>query len=297
MIASPVNPSDLAFIGGGYGLLPKFPATPGFEGVGVVEASGGGILGWFRNGQRVAVLNDRNGNWAEYTVASARRVFPVPDEIPDEHAASFFVNPATAWAITRRVLKVPVGEWLLQTAAGSELGKMVIRLGRRYGFRTLNAVRRREQIDELMTLGADQVICDSDSPLADQVRSVTGRDGVRFAMDPVGGDTGTQVVASLASNGRAILFGNLSGQPVTVHPRHMITGTKRVEGFWLADFMKRQSIPKTLRLIRQVRSLVRDKVLATDVAASYPLEQVREAVRHAAVPAKGGKVLLRISDR
>ena len=58
MIASPVNPSDLAYIGGGYGLLPTFPATPGFEGVGVVEANGGGILGWFRKGQRVAVLND-----------------------------------------------------------------------------------------------------------------------------------------------------------------------------------------------------------------------------------------------
>ena len=145
MLASPVNPSDLAYVAGGYGLRPTFPATPGFEGVGVVEANGGGVLGWFRKGQRVAVLNDRIGNWAEYTVASARRVFPVPDQIPDEHAATFFVNPATAWVITRHVLKVPAGEWLLQTAAGSELGKMVIRLGRKYGFRTLNVVRRREQ--------------------------------------------------------------------------------------------------------------------------------------------------------
>jgi NADPH:quinone reductase-like Zn-dependent oxidoreductase len=77
----------------------------------------------------------------------------------------------------------------------------------------------------------------------------------------------------------------------------MITGSKRVEGFWLADFMKRQSIPQTLRIIRQVRSLIRDKVLATDIVASYPLEQVREAVKHAASPAKGGKVLLRVGGR
>ena len=149
----------------------------------------------------------------------------------------------------------------------------------------------------MKSIGADQVICDSDAPIADQVRSVTGGDGVRFAMDPVGGETGTQVVESLASGGRAVLFGNLSGQPVTVKPRLMITGSKHVEGFWLADFMKLQSIPKTLRLIRQVRALVRDKVLATDVAATYPLEQVREAVRHAVAPGKGGKVLLRIGNK
>ena len=63
----------------------------------------------------------------------------------------------------------------------------------------------------------------------------------------------------------------------------------------LADFMKRQSIPKSLRLIRQVRALIRDKILASDVAASYPLNQVQDAVRHAAAPGKGGKVLLRIA--
>jgi hypothetical protein len=61
--------------------------------------------------------------------------------------------------------------------------------------------------------------------------------------------------------------------------------------------MKRQSIVKSLRLVRRVRELIRGGVLATDVAASYPLDQVRDAVRHAAAPGKGGKVLLRIADR
>jgi NADPH:quinone reductase-like Zn-dependent oxidoreductase len=78
MLASPVNPSDLMYAAGKYGLKPHFPATPGFEGVGVVEAGGGGVLGWLRKGKRVAVINDRVGNWAEYTVTSARQVVPVP---------------------------------------------------------------------------------------------------------------------------------------------------------------------------------------------------------------------------
>ncbi len=165
MLASPINPSDLMYIAGKYGMKPHLPATPGFEGVGVVEGSGGGILGWLRKGKRVAVINDRIGNWAEYTVTKSRQVIPVPDDISDELAATFFVNPATAIVMTQDVLRVPPGEWLLQSAAGGELGKMVIRLGKKYGFRTLNVVRRREQVEELKQLGADAVIVESDGPL------------------------------------------------------------------------------------------------------------------------------------
>lgn len=293
MIASPVNPSDLMYVSGNYGLKPRLPATPGFEGVGVVERAGGGLLGWLRKGKRVAVINDRRGNWGEYTVTAARQVVPVPDDIPDEQAANFFVNPATAVVLTRHLLRVPTGAWLLQSAAGSALGKMVIRLGRKYGFRTLNVVRRREQADELKRLGADEVLVEADGPLPPRVLQATGGGGVLHAIDPVGGETGTQVVQSLGRGGRAVLFGVLSGEPVRVDPRFLITGSKRVEGFWLADWMKRQSIPQALRLMRDVRALLREGVLATDVAQVYPLDRVREAVAHAAAPGKGGKVLLR----
>src|SRR6202795_2291531 len=119
MLASPINPSDLIFINGVYNLKPVSPATPGFEGVGVVESSGGGMIGWLRRGKRVVVINDRTGNWSEYSVVSSRRVIPVPADVPDEQAACFFVNPVTAIVMTERVLRVPPGAWLLQSAAGS----------------------------------------------------------------------------------------------------------------------------------------------------------------------------------
>src|SRR5262245_52621986 len=157
MVASPVNPSDLLVVRGEYGKLPTLPATPGFEGVGVLEKSGGGALALLRGlkpGRRVAVICAGGGAWAEFAVVPARQVIPLPDDIPDEQAASFFVNPASALVMTRYVLDVPAGEWLLQTAAGSALGRMVIRLGKHLGFRTVNVVRRREQADELQRAGA-----------------------------------------------------------------------------------------------------------------------------------------------
>jgi NADPH:quinone reductase len=296
MLAAPVNPSDLMYVGGKYGLKPTLPATPGFEGVGVVEATGGGPLAWWRKGKRVAVIYDRVGTWGEYTMTKARQVVPVPDDLSDEQAACFFVNPATALIMTQDVLKVPRGAWLLQSAAGGELGKMVIRLGYKFAFRTINVVRRREQVDELKKLGADHVIVEGDGPIPEQVRKLVP-DGVRYAIDPVGGETGSQVLAALSHGGRCLLYGSLTDDPVSMHPRLFIGNDLRVEGFWLGAWAKKQGVLTMLGLFRRVRALMREGVLQTHFAATYPLEEVAKAVEHAAAPGKGGKVLLRIGVR
>ena len=254
------------------------------------------MLGWFRKGKRVAVINDRIGNWAEYTVTKARQVIPVPDYLTDEQAASFFVNPATALAMTQDVLKVTRGAWLLQSAAGGELGKMVIRLGYKFAFRTINVVRRREQVEELKQLGADHVIVESDGPLPEQVRKLVP-EGVRYAIDPVGGATGSQLIEALAHGGRCLLYGSLSDEPVSIHPRYVIGNNLRVQGFWLGEWAKQQRVLTLLRLFRRMRALMREGVLQTQHAATYPLEDVQKAVAHAAAPGKGGKVLLRIGVR
>lgn len=294
MTASPVNPSDLLYVSGNYTMQPdSYPATPGFEGVGVVEATGGGLLGMLRKGKRVAVLGSRTGCWAEYAVCPSRQVFPVPADIPDEQAAGLFVNPLTAVVLTREVLAVPAGAWLLQSAAGSALGKMVIALGKKHGFKTVNVVRRREQVDELKKLGADAVIVEGDGPIPEQVVAVTGG-GVGYALDPVGGATGTGVVKSLAAGGKAVLYGLLSGEPVSVDSRFMITGSKVVQGFWLADWVRKQGVLKMLGLIGEVKGLVRSGVIKADIAATYGLDQIKDAVTHAARDAKGGKVLVKM---
>jgi NADPH:quinone reductase-like Zn-dependent oxidoreductase len=292
MIASPVNPSDLMFIRGRYTIRPALPATPGFEGVGVVDKSGGGLIGKFALGKRVTVINSAGGNWAEYAVIPARQARPVPDDIPDEQVASSFVNPASALAMVRHVLRVPRGEYLLQSAAGSELGKMLIRLCRDDGIRTINVVRRREAIDELKPLGGDVVLSTADGPLEEQVRKVTGGAMVRYALDPVGGDTGTQVFESLGDDARMIVYGTLSGEPIRIDPRRMIAGKRSVEGFWLGHWMRQQSIPFSLLLFREIARQIRAGALATEVGSMFAPEAIGDAVRQAEAQGRRGKVLL-----
>ena len=140
MLASPVNPSDMMYIRGHYTVPAQCPASPGFEGVGVVEQTGGGLRGLLFRGRRVVVLNRKGGNWSEYVVVPSTEVIPISKSLSNEQAATFFVNPATAWVMTQEVLRVPNGQWLLQTAAGSALGRMIVRLGRQCGFKTFNVV-------------------------------------------------------------------------------------------------------------------------------------------------------------
>lgn len=292
MIASPVNPSDLMYIRGEYGLKPVFPATPGFEGVGVVEATGGGILGWLRRGKRVAVINDRRGNWATHTITTARQVIPVPADLSDAQAATFFVNPATALALTRHVLKVPQGGWLLQSAASGALGTMIVRLGKRFGFRTINVVRKPEQIATLKSLGADEVLLDHED-LPARIREIVGSQGVPFAIDPVGGELGSRILNCVAPGGRMIVYGSLSGQPIQVDCRGLIAGGQQIEGFWLGRWAKQQPIPRLLRLFREIRALMREGILTTESIEEFPLDRITDAVRRAVQPG-AGKVLLRI---
>ncbi len=296
MLVSPINPSDLLMVRGAYGRQPPLPATPGFEGVGVVEA-GSGLLARLRLNRRVAVPNGAGGNWAEQVVVPARQVWPAPSALTDEQAATFFVNPASALVMTRYVLAVPPGAWLLQTAAGSALGRMVIRLGRHFGFRTINVVRRREQAEELTREGADAVVATGEESLAERVRALTEGAGVPYAIDAVGGPTGSEVVAALAPGGRMVVYGTLSEAPLSIDPRTLMVGQKRVEGFWMSEWVKKQSVITMMSLFRKLGKLIQSGVLATEVGATFPLNDVRAAVREAAQPGRHGKVLLRIGSR
>ncbi len=297
MLASPINPSDLMFVRGTYGIDPVLPQIPGFEGVGVVEESGGGLRGTFFRGKRVAVLNRSGGNWAEYAVVPADQVVPLSSSLSLEQAATFFVNPATAWIMTQEVLKVRKGAWLLQTAAASSLGRMVIRLGKHLGFRTLNVIRNAEQSGELEAAGATAVVafdpdCDSIEKFHSVVHKVVGRDGLRYAIDPVGGETGSAVIKCLSHSAQMLLFGTLSEQPLNVLPRTLMANNVSVQGFWLGNFMDSKSLFFKLSLVRKITKLIQQGVLTTDVANKFTLDQIQDAVKSAEQRNRSGKALL-----
>lgn len=294
MLATPVNPSDLLYVRGLYaGVQPQFPAPAGFEGVGIVDALGPGPHDLAR-GQRVSVVNGQGGNWAEYALVPERDLIPVAADVPDEQAASFVINPASAILMLRHVLAVPRGEWLLQSAAGSQIGRMIIRLAKRDGIRTINVVRRREAVADLKQIGADAVIVSADGPIDEQVRDITGPEGVRYAVDPVVGETGTQMFKALHEEGRMLVYGSLTGEPVRVgeDPRYILAGRRVVEVFWLGYWLPRLDTQARHQLTDAIAGLIRDGIVETQPGRRYSLDEVGAAVTQAESAGRQGKVFL-----
>lgn len=285
-----INPSDVLTVRGLYGSLPRLPATPGNEGVGVVEEVGEGVT-TYTPGQRVIPLG-AGGTWQEYVAVHAAQLIPAPDAMSDETAAQFVVNPLTAWIMIVEDLKVGEGEWLLQTAAGSTLGQMVLQIARLRGFRTINVVRRREQAAELQALGADEVICSSDEDIVKRVMAITDGKGVPYAIDAVGGDVTGKVVRSLRAGGTALIYGVLSLEAVTLDATHLVFKTPTLRGFWLTRWFQHTPPETVQRVMSEMMGLLSSGQVAPPVERTYDLSEVVEAVAHSERPGRHGKVLL-----
>jgi NADPH:quinone reductase-like Zn-dependent oxidoreductase len=289
MRARPINPSDLFAIRGQYGRLPKLPATPGMEGAGVVEALGPGVT-QLEVGQLVAPMS--GGTWQEYLVADARALLPVPPGLDERQAAMLVANPTSAWLLLHEVLHVEPGAWVVQNAANSAVGRFVIQLARHAGFRTINVVRRRDVIDELLADGADAVICEADEDVVARVREIAGEKGVRYALDSVAGPSGSRLAQALGPAGTLVVFGAISREPLTLDAGSMLFRGISVRGWWLAHWYRTASSEQIARLFGAIAPLIVDGTLHAPVAAEYDLADIHQAVAAAAGSERNGKILL-----
>jgi len=285
-----INPSDLYFINGEYGLKPRFPATPGFEGTGFIDTLGANITN-FEVGQRVIPFGI-SGTWKEYLIAKPGELIPIPDALPDQTAAQLLINPLTAFILCTQELTLHHDNWLLQTAAGSTLGRIVLQLATLKGFKTLNFVRRREQVDELQELGADAVICTEDKDILQQVMQITKK-GAHAGIDSVGGRTGSLAFQSLRPGGTLIVYGLLSRELTPINTRDMIFKQTAIRGFWLNGWFRGTPADKIFATFNALMELALHQQIIPPVEAEYDLTDFKAAIEHSMRSGRHGKVLLR----
>jgi NADPH:quinone reductase-like Zn-dependent oxidoreductase len=183
---------------------------------------------------------------------------------------------------------------VLITAAGSALGKSVVRMGRRDGFRTICVVRSSANAASLAALGADAVIETDHQDLVAEVARITSGRGVGYALDCVGGELTGDVVRCLGLDGWLVIYGTLADSPLQIPGRDLMMPVAHVSGFLLPNWMALQSPLKLLGVLRAVKRLTIEGVFHTDVSETYPLEQAARAVEAAIVPGRTGKVMLRM---
>ncbi len=282
-----INPSDIMFVQGMYGITPRLPAVGGFEAAGIIDEAGEGVS--YQKGQRV--IFTALGVWQEYVIADAKGIIPTPDNMSDEVACQAFVNPFTAYAMLEEA-NLKTGEWLLITAGASAFGKFVIQLCEKRGINTICTVRRDEQVDLLKSMGATHVINSESQDMITTIKDITDGAGVNCCFDAVGGKIGATAVESLARNGTLLAFGLLSLRPTLVNTGVMIFKDLTIKGFWLSTWMTRKPMDEIMKVTKEVLTLLATNELKADVEASYKLDDIKEAVIHAEKPGKNGKVLL-----
>jgi NADPH:quinone reductase-like Zn-dependent oxidoreductase len=286
ILAAPVNPADLNFIEGTYGVKPELPALPGTEGCGeVVESRAAG----FAPGDR-AILLRRAGTWAEQATAPAAHLLRLPDGIDPLQAAMLKVNPATAWRLLTGFATPPAGSWIVQNAANSGVGRSVIVLARTLGIRTMNLVRRPELRDELLALGADAVLTDDDGAV-EQALAQTGGARPRLAFNGVGGESALRLMNLLEPGGIHITYGAMSRRPLTVPNGLLIFKDLQLRGLWVTRWIESAPRAELEEVYGRLAGLMVSGALSIPVAAAFPLAGFREALEEVARPGRAGKVL------
>jgi NADPH:quinone reductase-like Zn-dependent oxidoreductase len=294
MAAAPVNPSDLMALRGLYeGVRKTPPFTPGLEGAGTIVAVGSIALRPLV-GRRVAVSapEEGDGTWAEYMRTPAARCLPLLPSVDDERGAGLIVNPLTAWALLEMV-EEGKHRAFVQTAAASQLGRMLLRLSLRRRIKGIHVVRREEQAKLLLSLGAENVLVTSSADFDLRAKEVCRALGATLAFDAVAGPLTGRILDALPRGGRVCVYGGLSEEACAgIDPRALIFQRKKVDGFWLSEWFKRTGVPGALVAAVRVQSLLASD-LRSEVRTRVGLDGARDAVLGYAARMTDGKVLIR----
>jgi len=288
MRAAPVNPADINAIEGKYPAKREVPATPGFEGAGVVVEVGANVSTITQGA--LVMLPHNIGTWREAVAVRANDLVAVPPEIDPAQAAMLKINPLTAWRLLHDYVDLARGNWLIQNAANSAAGRAVIAIGRELGFKTVNVVRRAELIDELRAEGGDVVLVDGEK-LRDEVKMATGSAAIRLGLNSVGGDSALGLSNCLAFGGTLVSFGSMSMQPLKIPTGLLIFKDLRYRGIWINHWYDNATMAERMAAFNPLFDMAKRGLLKAKVEKVYAIDDAKAAVVHAAQPKRSGKII------
>jgi NADPH:quinone reductase-like Zn-dependent oxidoreductase len=283
---SPLNPSDLLLAKGIYGVRPALPSVIGNEGVGRVVALGSGVEN-VKVGDRVlAPLS--SFTWRERMILPASGLFALPADADPQQLSMLAINPPTAALLLSEYVDLNPGEWVVQNAANSAVGRWVIAFAKARGLKTVNIVRRVELVPELKAIGGDVVVVDSPN-VSKELKAAVGKAELRLALDGVSGPATGVIASTLSPHGTLVSYAAMSEAPMSISPLDVIFKPITLRGFWLGH---PESTAKSAPAMVQGAEMIASGRVHIPVAATYPLSSIKEAVAHAL---RGGKILLDVA--
>jgi len=218
--------------------------------------------------------------------------------VTDVSAAQLLVNPLTVLGMLA-TLAPPPGGYVLQAAGGSTLGKQLVQVAKKQGFKTISTVRRRAQVEELLAYGADHVICTEDTPvgpeLSAKIMELTGGEGAWGAVDPVAGAMTAALSDGVRAGGKVLVYGALDGLAFTGSVVSTLFRGVQVNGYWVTPWLMGLPTAADRRAkMTEAMDLMASGVLVPHSGNTFALQDVQAAFAEANRPGRSsdGKVLL-----
>ncbi len=294
MEAAVVHAADVRTVLGTEGFRKKLPRTPGYEGVGRIVAIGSDVKDFTRGTRVFAPIGA--GTYREQIAVSAEGLLTAP-EGDAVHVALLSLSPATALLMLQDFVKLKPDDWVVQNAANSPVGRMVIQLAKELKLRVVNVVKSSPVIGELKSIGAGAVLLDSED-LRDRVVAVTQGAPIRLALDAIGGDATSRIAGCLADDATVVNYGAMSGEPCHMPPDLLASRGIRLCGINPSRQLERHKPEERKAVYTRIGELLAAGRLQARIAATYPLEDAIEALRyaHSVGDKRFGKVVIRVRD-
>jgi NADPH2:quinone reductase len=272
VVAAGVSWPDTLLTRGLYQIKPDLPFAPGAEVAGVVRSApaGSGLI----PGQRVAAFTTVGGFSSVVDVAP-NLVFALPEEVSFESGCAIPMNYLTMHFGLRYRGAVREGETVLVQGASGGIGTAALQLLRGYGLRSIAVVSSPEKAETARLAGADEVVLAEG--FKDAVLELTNGRGVDVVVDPAGGDRFTDSLRSLASLGRLLVIGFTGGEVPTVKVNRLLLNNIAVVGVGFGAYLA-QHPDLAQAHWQELIPFMRDGVIAPVLSATYPLEDVAQAL-------------------
>jgi NADPH2:quinone reductase len=290
LVLSPIHNHDLFTIRGQYGVKPALPAVGGTEAMGIVDAHGPGVTAP-AVGQRVTAAGVANA-WADYFLAPAAAVLPLPDAVSDEVGCQLCAMPLSALMALEEFALQP-GQWMIQNAATGAVGKTLAMIAKARGVRVVNLVRREAGVAELAALGVGDAVSTTEPAWRERVKAITGGAPIVAALDSVGGEESGALLSLLGEGGHLMTFGAMGGKPMILNPGDLIFKQAKVTGFWVSKRTGGANRANVARMIGELVRMAATGELKLPVEKAFPLAEAAAAARASAEPGRTGKIALR----
>jgi NADPH:quinone reductase-like Zn-dependent oxidoreductase len=246
-----INRADSMWRNDKYVESPIFPASLGYDAAGIVDAVGKDV-GDFDVGDIISIIPafslNKYSTYGDVVLAPDHAIVKHPESLSFVEAASVWMMFLTAYGALIFDAQVKAGDFVIIPAASSSVGLAAIQITNYAGATPIALTRTQEKKQRLHEAGAPHVIVTQEIDLVAEVMRITDGNGARVVFDPVGGPDFPKLIAALALQGIAYIYGALSEDNTTIPVLEMIRKMPVVKGYSIrlvtGDTERRQAAVK-----------------------------------------------------